>query len=226
MSLGTGLSPKEKTLVDRVYDAIKDDIINTELTPGQLLLVQELAAKHGVSKTPVRDALNRLSQENLVTILPRRGYLVSTFTIQDVQDFFSLRLILETTAVRMAAVNITPPELENLQTLADRKYVFEDKNSYRTYFEENREFHVAVAQASGNRMLAELIGNLLDQMRRILYTGLKLRDSSEEMAAEHRELIESFKNRDPLKAQEVVERTINNARQRVMDGIQGPSTWK
>src|ERR671927_1451486 len=180
------------SLARRAYEALKQDILTCELAPGVQILEGELAARYGTSKTPVREALNRLGQEGLVQVLPRRGYLVAPITLRDVQEVFQLRLLLETAAAELAAEHITEEGLRQLKALVGMRYTYRDRASYARFLRANREFHVAVAEASGNRRMAQFVGKLLEDMERILHLGLDLRDSAEEMAAEHGELVDAL----------------------------------
>ena len=80
---------------ERLYQEIKRDILSGVFRMGDRLPVEALAAQHRVSKTPVREALSSLEHEGLVQIVPRVGYFVAQLTVQDVQELFQLRLILE-----------------------------------------------------------------------------------------------------------------------------------
>ena len=148
-------------LRERVYRSIKNDILSGVYHMGERLPVAELANEYGVSKTPVREALNTLQNEGLVTITPRVGYFVAHTTVKDAQDLFDLRLILERASAEVAARNITEQDLRYLENVAGA-YVSGDIDSYWQYLTDNRDFHYRVALATGNRRLAESVGNLLD----------------------------------------------------------------
>ena len=181
-----------KSLREQVYQETKNDIITGVHGAGEKLSLDHLAEKYQVSKTPIREALHALQHEGLVDIIPRVGYFVSQMTIKDVQDIFELRLIIESASAEMAARNITDEEvtyLENMHT----SYVSGDIDSYWEYLEENREFHYRVALATRNKWLAEVVGRLLDQMQRLLFLRLDLRDCADEMVEEHRQLVAALK---------------------------------
>ena len=180
--------------------------------------MDHLAEKYQVSKTPIREALHALQHEGLVDIIPRVGYFVSQMTIKDVQDIFELRLIIESASAEMAARNITDEEvtyLENMHT----SYVSGDIDSYWEYLEENREFHYRVALATRNKWLAEVVGRLLDQMQRLLFLRLDLRDCADEMVEEHRQLVAALRKRDGALAKKAMTDSIENARKAVLEAI-------
>lgn len=149
----------KNSLKQEVYDGIRRDILNGTFVPGDLLRERELAAKYGVSKTPVREALSLLEQDELLRAIPRAGYMVTQLTLRDLQEVHQLRLTLEAMAARLAAQRITDEELEELERLTSTS----DPEEARLF---NRRFHSIVAQASGNSRLAKMIEQLLDDTDR------------------------------------------------------------
>ena len=209
------------SLARRTYEALKQDILTCVLRPGAQIFEGELAARYGTSKTPVREALNLLGQEGLVQVLPRRGYLVAPITLRDVQEVFQLRLLLETAAAELAAEHITEEGLRQLNALVAVRYTYRDRASYSRFLRANRAFHIAVAEASGNGRLAAFVGKLLEDMERILHLGLDLRDSAEEMAAEHAELVDALLRGDGALARRVVTEQLQTSRKRVLEALVG-----
>ena len=205
-------------LREQVYEGLKNDILTGLHGVGERLSVDKLAGEYEVSKTPVREALSALQQEDLVEIIPRVGYFVSQVTVKDVRDIFELRLIVEAASAEMAARNISEEELLHLENLHEG-YVPGDVDSYWQFLKENREFHYRVALATRNKWLAETVGRLLDQMQRLLLLRLDLRNSADEMVEEHRQLVAALRRRDGALARKVVVDAIENARQAVLEAI-------
>ena len=205
-------------LREQVYQELKADILAGLYGVGERLSVDELARKHKVSKTPVKEALNALQREDLVHIIPRVGYFVSQLTVKDIQDIFELRLIVEAASAEMAAQTITEEELLHLENMHGG-YVSGDHDSYEQYLQENREFHCRVARATRNKWLAEVVGRLLDQMQRLLLLRLDLRDCADEMVGEHRQLVAALRSGDGALAKKRMVDAIGNARQAVLEAI-------
>ena len=111
-----------KSLVDRLEEIISEKILGAELKLAQKINVVELKTEFGTSVTPIRDALNRLTQRGLVTISPRVGYYVKNLTIKDIEDVYNLRGILEIGALEKAINNIKKEEL-NSHTKMTLKYL-------------------------------------------------------------------------------------------------------
>lgn len=202
---------------ERIYHDIKRGILTGVYRVGAALSVDALAQKHRVSRTPVRDALNRLQHEGLVIAIPRAGYFVTQMTVKDIQDVFELRAVVEAASAEMAARNITDEQLAQLeQTLVS--YNAGDVDSYFRFLEANREFHYRVALASGNRLLAETVGRLLDRMQRLLFLKLDRRPA-EQVMREHYELIDALRQRNPDLARKSMLGSVEDARRAVLEVI-------
>jgi DNA-binding GntR family transcriptional regulator len=208
-----------------VYKAIKNDILSRTYRMGERLSPNDLAQKYRASKTPIKEALRTLEHEGLVEAIPRVGYFVSHMTLQDVQDLFQLRLILEGASAELAAQHITEEELRELETIPCC-WVAGDLDSYHQYLKDNRAFHTKVAQASRNHELAELVVSVLERMHSLLLWEVELRNRPEEFAQEHHDLIEALAKRNGTLARRVMEEAIKRAReallQAVMEGARLP----
>lgn len=150
---------------ERVRSLIRTEILTAVLRPGQIVLEAELALQYGLSKTPVREALQMLTVEGLVTVLPRKGYMVRTLSFNDVRDVMELRLILEPPLVASAARNITEPLRQTLRGLLDRQFNLQLPLEERVHAA--REFHLACVRASRNERAATLVRILTDEINRL-----------------------------------------------------------
>lgn len=203
----------------QVYDQLKRDIITCHIAPGQALFEGQLAERMGTSKTPVREALGMLVQEGFVEVQSRQGYRVTDITLADVQEVFFIRLLVEPAAAELAAERATAEQLRELQELSQKTYIFGDPETYERFIAENRAFHVKLAEASGNRRLAATLRKLLEEMQRLFYLGLDLRDSAEEQVVEHRELLEALLKGNHHVAHEIAKRQVESSRKRVMEAL-------
>lgn len=206
-------------LTDSAYLAVKRDIVECVLVPGSEVTEPELGSRYGFGKAPLREALIRLAHESLIEAIPRSGYRISPVTIQDVQDIFDLRLLLEPTAARRAAGHIEASVLTNLNELCRSGYTPGDRGTESAFLSANRQFHVAIAAASGNGRLAKIIEHLLEETERLFHLGLAVRDRTDEMQHEHEGLLRAVVDGDPDAAERMTVEQITAARTMVMDGI-------
>ncbi len=204
-------SPKPReNLREKAYNIIKQKIISCELMPGTFIVEKELIEELGVSRTPIREAFNRLEQENLVEIHPNRGIFVTNITIKDIIDIYTAREAVEPVVARLAAPNIPLKELDvfyQIYAASNHTYTFEE------HIELDRKFHRLIANSSQNQYLAQFLLNLYDQNSRIrALSKLRVKERLEEARAEHFELIKCFMNRDEKRAEEVMRLHITNGK--------------
>ena len=194
---------RKTSLKQKVYEALRREITDGSLLPGDLLKERELAELYGVSKTPVREALSLLEQENLVKAIPRAGYMVTQLTLRDVQEVHQLRVTLESMAARLAAENISDEELEELEGMAATS----DPEEALLF---NHRFHLVIARASGNSRLAKMIEQLLDDTDR--WAALDVaRLTPTVLLIGHEAELEALRTRDP----DIAEKAMREHVQRV-----------
>ncbi len=146
-------------LADRVLSVIRDQIVAAEFAPGEKLTVHQLSEKLAVSSTPVRDALQRLTRNEYVSIEPRRGTYVTEIDPQDVTDLYELRTAVAVHAGKLAGRHITEGDLDRLRALADRarSKVGEDGQylDYDLYQQAGAEFwRSLIALSNSHRLIA------------------------------------------------------------------------
>ena len=209
------MAPKRpNTTGNQIYTELRREIITGQRRPAGRLTVDRLADRFGTSVSPVRDALQKLGQEGLVTIKPRSGYFVTHMTLKELQDLLDLREILEVAALERAARGITADQLRELENLHGH-YTGDDPESYDRYTLENRHFHVSLAAASGNDELAHQIGHLLDRLARFMVmtrTGKAMPDS-------HAQIITALDQGHPAAARKALLGELQTARRKILDKV-------
>lgn len=184
----------------RAYEGIRSRIADGTYRGGDPLTEELLARAHGTSRTPVREALARLSQEGYVERVPRRGYFVCRITVQLVRDTFEVRRLLEGTTAARAAELATGEERERLATLAEYRFSTSDAVSFRRAEAANARFHLAIATASRNQLAAGLVKQCLMQMDRFIALGLDVAPLPEEATQDHHRIVRAIIERDPTAA--------------------------
>ena len=207
------------SLAQKAYDIIRGEILNCALAPGQQIVQARLVEKYGLGLTPIREALQRLAHEGLVQPYPRFGYIVSPVTEEMVRHLYEVRMILEAAAVRLAVERASDAQLRQIAQNARFTYVYKNHEQYVRFLERNAAFHDSIALLAGNPRLAEVLGGLLDELSRIFHLGLDLRDSADEMQAEHTALAEALLARDADQAGQVLREQITRSQQRVLEAL-------
>lgn len=180
-------------LSDEVYSVLKKRILDFDLVPGQLLMVQEQAKLFGISRTPVREAMVRLREEDMLVEATGGKFRVSQLTWSFIRDLFSTRMVLESYAIENMK-NYRPEHfLEDLyQSIEKLKYDVENDEVYESFVEDNR-FHQIIASCSNNSIMKDLLKNLGDHQLRIRFLAVQLPGRMEHTIQEHTEIYRAIK---------------------------------
>jgi len=207
-------SDLNETSKDRVYRELRRAIIMGHIRPNERLDIQELTSQNQSSVTPVRDALQMLAQEGLVTIKPRSGYFVAHVTLKELRDLLELRELLKLAAVERAAQTIREEQLVELERV-HAGYTGDDDESYDRYTDENRRFHYLVAEASGNSELAAMLGHLHDRLARFMV----MRHAGKTQPVNHGRIVQALRAHDIAAAKEAMLAEINESRSAILDRV-------
>jgi GntR family transcriptional regulator, rspAB operon transcriptional repressor len=199
---------------NQIHATLRGEIILGHRKPGERLVIDALKARFGTSVTPVRDALQMLNQEGLVTIKPRSGYFVTRVTLKELRDMLEMREILEVAAVERAAAAITDDQLSALKNV-HAGYVGDDDPAYTRYTDENRRFHYLLARASGNHELALALRTLHDRLARFMV----MRHAGQRLEEIHNRLIERLEAHDVGGARKAIIEEVRESRMAIMDRI-------
>jgi DNA-binding GntR family transcriptional regulator len=205
------------SVVDQVYTAIRERISSGSLPRGARVHQEDLAEELGVSRTPVREALRRLAAEGLVEMRTNRGARVADVDQIGMRESYIARTVIEPGAARLAATRRPPPSLARMRAAvaAQRRSL---RNVQRS-FEANREFHLALAEASGNEWLAQFAERLW--VARIGETIYERQVQTQERmlldVREHEQIIEAIEAGDGRRAESLARRHLTDAMKRSTD---------
>ncbi|MFE9440309.1 GntR family transcriptional regulator [Streptomyces sp. NPDC006602] len=189
-------------LRDRVYEALLELITTRALQPGQHLVESELAGHLGVSRQPVREALQRLSTEGWVDLRPAQGAFVHEPTEEEADQLLTVRTLLETEAARLAAANAGPEAIAALEELCAEGEHAVAADDVDGAVATNARLHAKVMELAGNTVLAALAAQV-DRRVRWYYTPVA-RQRGHQSWIEHRELIAAIGDRDEQRAMKVM----------------------
>jgi len=195
---------KHMTLRESILETIRDAIISGSLKPGEKVAEPELAERFGISRTPIREAFRQLESEGYLTVVPRKGAVVVTFSQRDVEEFYAIKSILEGYAARKACEKLTPREIDKLQSINDKLRVLADEGDVRHFFKVHDNFHELFVRAADNDKLTEMILNLVGRFQRLRIASLSLSGRMAFSVQEHQKIIDAFRNGDAGLAENLV----------------------
>lgn len=198
---------------DDAYERLKRLIVNLSLPPGKLLDERTLMASLNIGRTPLREAIQRLTMEQLVTSLPRRGYYVSELSITELGEMIVAREVLEPQVARMAASNITADEIAYLRRIVNETIGRLLHNDFETSLYHDLEFHRTVAHASRNRYLETAVNQINTGLLRYWYISFSMGGFLNPTFAHHTQLIDVLETRDA----DLVEKMMHEHVQRFRD---------
>ena len=198
-------------LADQVYERLVGAVVSGALPSGSPMNVGDLARELHVSPSPIRDALQRMASEGLVTSNTNRRTTVRLFSRREVEEMLQVRELLEVGAARLAATRVTPKELKEMRSAAERcAQLFGDPAKKRQMLELDGQFHRKVAEASGNQTLADEITRCHRQvqvMQCVLLDPAKMKSGY----SEHLEIVEALESRDPDLAEKAMRGHVKQA---------------
>lgn len=209
---------------DAAFDAVHRAIVRCELMPGVQVSEAEIEARFGLKRAATRAALERLAAKGLVRPMHRQGYQVKPITLRDINELYQIREIIELAAVRMAAGKVDEEGLRCLDQACSRSYEPGDRDSEDRFLQANTEFHLVVAQASGNERLVEMLASVLSEMERLFHLGLALRDRTSEMRHEHETLIAALTAGDSKGAEVAARMELISSKAMVLDALMSSSS--
>jgi DNA-binding GntR family transcriptional regulator len=166
-------------LKERAYELIRLDILTFRLKPGEKTSERLLATRYGLGMAPIRAALPRLVQEGLVEKTTERGTFIAPLTLRGVRDTYQMRYLLEPAAAELAAARgMDSARLDRLRKVCESQWAPDEDDAIIHILLANRDFNLAIAEASGNDLLARTIRHLQNLSLRILFLGITQREAA------------------------------------------------
>jgi DNA-binding GntR family transcriptional regulator len=211
---------RRASLASTVYDKVFQAIVSGEIGPGEFLSEQTLTRRFDVSRTPIREALIHLYKDGLLQKGPFRSYAVGEVSLQTVRELFQVRLLMEPACARLAAENpLAGQALREAERAGAEMQEIARRSrgapaSDQKLAELDVQLHVAIAEASGNRVLAEFVTLLHRQVRRFSAAARRSRPYANDTLDEHRRLLDAIKAGDAEQAEQRMHRHIQEAMKR------------
>lgn len=197
-------------LRDVVFNTLREAILRGDLVPGERLMELQLAAKLGVSRTPIREAIRMLEQEGLAITIPRKGAIVAGMTEKDMQDVLEIREALEELSVQVACDKITDEEIAELQKNMKNFEHSLKSGDLKKMAHADVEFHDVIYRATDNPKLINMLNNLREQMYRYRVEYLKNPQNHEQLLQEHEAIYKGIVEKDKSAVTEMIRKHISN----------------
>ncbi len=200
---------QNKPIREIVYECLKENIIQEVIPVGERIIEKTFAEKLNISRTPIRDALKRLEQEELLENVSGRGLMVKKITINEVDEIYMIRLTLEVLAAKKAMENITESEISEIEVLLD---LTEEKNKEGEVKEVIRlfaEFNEKIYEASRMKRLASMITKLKEYHQRFRDISMIEYKRREEGLREHREIFRAIAEKNDKDIEDIIKRHLN-----------------
>jgi len=160
-------------LTDRAYELIRLDILTFRLRPGERTSERSLSERYGLGMAPIRAAIPRLVQEGLMDKSPDRGTCIAPLTLRGIRETYQMRFLLEPAAAELAATRgMDAARLDRLREVCEAEWPGEGDAAAVHILLANRDFNIAIAEATGNELLARTIAHLQNLALRILFLGM------------------------------------------------------
>ncbi|MEX2570059.1 MAG: GntR family transcriptional regulator [Gemmatimonadota bacterium] len=201
------------TLADRVYQIIRNRILNRELAPGEFIREQEVSRATGVSRTPVREALHRLASEDFLERVPHRGFRVPDKPWESLLDVYPIVTALEVLAGSLSFERLGTPAVRRLRKLNSELRRVAQSGDAKEPMRLNNAFHKALSDASGNQRLSELLDQLREQVALLDVWYFSIPEHLETSIDEHEQIVDAIEAKDFEGALQMLERNYSRGRE-------------
>ncbi len=208
----------EASAADTAYRVIKEEILSNRLRPGQLLEIEPVCRRLGLSRTPVREAILQLEREGFVEVRPRLGTVVSHLDLRQIQEMYQVRRLLEGAAARQAAGHLDRERLHALEREL-RSYDTTQSPDLRAISESGQKLHRLIVESCDNRVLAAMIESLHDHFRRFRALSLEIREKVLSSHREHLQIIEALDRGDGEEAERLIHAHFDRAVRYLLDSL-------
>lgn len=200
------LEPIERLPVqEQIYNKLLEGIATGKITPGTKLVTGELSKMFKVSPTPVRMALSRLEARGFIISQKKKAYYVDQLSLKSLKEIITIRLALETLGVKLCCSIRSEETIQSLESLVE---IYEQADEFDTYQQTNKQFHLMLCRDADMQMLQQMISDLCDRVTPyfVLFTEKANREAfHQENITVHRQILESYKRRDPRMASKWLE---------------------
>jgi len=199
---------KGRFLREQVYRKLKESILNIALEPNKRLIEEKLAGEMGTSRTPVREAIQKLEKEGLIPRLPRGGFAVNVVTDEDIEEVFGIRSVLEGYAAYLATMRATDDDLRLMEDIVSKQEGCLDQAETDEIVRLNTEFHDILYKSAQSKKLYTIINDLRDLIYRYRILILRYEGMASIAIQDHKDMITQMKARNAKQVEKLVRKHI------------------
>ena len=211
--------PAGAALREFAYAEIKRRIMTLEFRPGEPINEAHLQTLLGIGRTPVHQALHRLEVEGLVSIMPRKGVMVTPLSLNDVMDMIEVRMANEILCVGLAAERADEADLKSMRDIVDRSPALIARRDVPALMGLDMQFHIAISAASRNKVLGDLLRNLHEKQARFWFLSLSDPQHLQHVYEEHLQIVDALERRDADAAREAIRQHVDEFRSNIVRSI-------
>lgn len=206
---------REESLKNKAYKYIKSKIVNCEYEPGDFLDEKELIREINASRTPIREALNKIEQEKLIQIIPKKGIMVTSISLKNIVDVYEIRALIEPAAIELHWKKMSKEKLLHFKEIFENKQIPDKKIT-----EDDDNFHIFILSAYDNDYMNKIMNEIRVQNQRIRIISGRLEECSHDSSKEHLKIIQSLLDEKPEEALKFMKEHILKSKKRTMKVIQ------
>lgn len=189
-----------KPLQMQAYEYMKGKILNNEFTPGEIYSETKIATEIGISRTPFRDAIQRLVQEGYIDIIPSKGFMLHEMEVRDIVETFQIRTAIEGYCAILAAKEAKSEKAKTLfrelDKLMDALDKFAEEDNISQFVEYDNQFHLKLVAYAGNSVFDEMFGMYIHRIRNMASSSLMHPGRVAETLKEHKDIVKAMKSGD------------------------------
>lgn len=207
---------EHRSLVDIALERLRNEILSGRLAPGDKIPQEQVAMQLGISRVPVREALSRLEAEGVVTLRPHVGFVVTKLTLEELEEMYATREIIEGQAIKLATERISDEEVARLEaTVVDLRQAAEAGDLAR-WLSLDREFHLQSYNPCGLRQLLRVISEFWNATQGYRRAYATLTGSIDVATAAHSQILQAVRRRDACEAERLVREHIRETVRRIV----------
>ena len=220
MQIFKPVEKEESSLTEQVYRNLRNGIITGAIRSGTRLVETALASEMKVSRTPVREALQKLALEGFLYSIPRAGYIVEETSESDIKDLFTTRTAIEKIAVKWAIEKITPEELQRLEMNLQKTNDILKSGATESMMDLDAEFHQIIYRAARSKTLYKISQTLSDHTLRFRLACIHVPELAERARQGHMKIFQAIQTRDSTAAEEMVEDHLDTVTKDILNHLE------